>query len=219
MVPAQTTLTSVNLAVIASMGQPTVSAADAPRVAIITTGDELARPGEPLGAAQIYDSHWLMLQAQARLALGEEGVGQRDVRTSEVALGGPLVPQAERGHAAIEVHAPHRPGVQAPHGRSDVEPLQQCGDDVRARFGRQVAHRAVAAHRPGGARHVGGDDHPPERLLELALELLAGPGDPGHMPFLVQTVATLRDLAGQQAENVASIQVEKQGARRGRPAS
>ncbi len=67
-IPAGATLTSVSMAVIASMGQATVWVARAPSVAVITTGDELAPPGSHLGEARIYDSNGPMLMSQARLA-------------------------------------------------------------------------------------------------------------------------------------------------------
>jgi len=72
--PAGTPLSSVAVAGVASMGQPTVRVAQVPSVAIITTGDELGKPGGAIGGAQIYDSNGPMLMGQARLA------GAREIR-------------------------------------------------------------------------------------------------------------------------------------------
>lgn len=72
--PAGTLLSSVAVAGVASMGQPTVRVLRAPTVAIITTGDELGAPGSDIGEAQIFDSNGPMLTGQAWLA------GAREVR-------------------------------------------------------------------------------------------------------------------------------------------
>jgi molybdopterin molybdotransferase len=53
-----------DVAVIASMGLATVPVRACPRVAIISGGDELVAPGEPLGPGQIYDSNSFAMAAQ-----------------------------------------------------------------------------------------------------------------------------------------------------------
>ena len=60
-------LTAQTLALLASQGMPEVAVGGVPRVAIISTGDELARPGERPAPGQIFESNSLMLHA---LALG-----------------------------------------------------------------------------------------------------------------------------------------------------
>ncbi len=53
-----------DVAVIASMGLATVPLRRPPRVAIVSGGDELVAPGEPLGPGQIYDSNSFAMAAQ-----------------------------------------------------------------------------------------------------------------------------------------------------------
>lgn len=53
------------LALITSQGFPSVNAISAPRVAVISAGNELRQPGEPLGIAEVFDSNRPMLSALA----------------------------------------------------------------------------------------------------------------------------------------------------------
>lgn len=62
-IPRRTRLTPEHIGVLASMGFTRVSVLRPPRVALIATGSELARPGEPLQPAQVYDSNSYVLAA------------------------------------------------------------------------------------------------------------------------------------------------------------
>ena len=66
--PAGSVLTSVGIASAAAVGVAEVVVPSAPTVAVVTTGDELAAAGAPLGPAQIHESNGVMLEALARLA-------------------------------------------------------------------------------------------------------------------------------------------------------
>jgi molybdopterin molybdotransferase len=65
-----TRLDAASLGLLASQGQATVSAHRRPRVAIVTTGDELRGAGEPLPEGAIYDANAPMLAAQVESAGG-----------------------------------------------------------------------------------------------------------------------------------------------------
>ncbi len=56
------------LGVAASVGRPALACARRPRVALVVTGDELTRPGDPLGPGRIYSSNAYTLAAQIERA-------------------------------------------------------------------------------------------------------------------------------------------------------
>ena len=71
--PAGSVLGPAHLGIVASLGQPTVTVVRRPRVAVISTGDELVPPGEPLAVGQIRDSNRPMLMALVAQAGCEAG--------------------------------------------------------------------------------------------------------------------------------------------------
>jgi molybdopterin molybdotransferase len=56
-------LSPAQLGALAAAGLASVACARRPRVAVLATGTELARPGSPLGPGQVYESNALMLAA------------------------------------------------------------------------------------------------------------------------------------------------------------
>jgi len=65
---AGTRLGATALALLAAAGQGEVLARPRPRVAVVSTGDELAEPGTPLVPGRIWESNSFMLAAAARAA-------------------------------------------------------------------------------------------------------------------------------------------------------
>jgi molybdopterin molybdotransferase len=64
-------LTPAKLAVLASLGIGSVAVRSRPRVAILSTGDELVPPGDPLRPGQIHDANSVALAAAVAEAGGE----------------------------------------------------------------------------------------------------------------------------------------------------
>jgi molybdenum cofactor synthesis domain-containing protein len=67
-VAAGDTLTAVHLGVLASIGSVDVSVVPLPRVAILSTGDEVVSPGEELAPGRVYDANATLLAAMATSA-------------------------------------------------------------------------------------------------------------------------------------------------------
>ena len=70
-VPAGSRLGPPQVGALAAAGIATLSCARTPRVAVLATGTELRRPGEPLGPGEIYESNSTLLAAQLRSAGAE----------------------------------------------------------------------------------------------------------------------------------------------------
>ena len=62
--PRGTVIGAAQIGVLASLGLAEAPAIRRPRVAILSTGDELLRPGQPLEPGKIYDSNAFSLAAQ-----------------------------------------------------------------------------------------------------------------------------------------------------------
>jgi len=63
-VASGTRLGPVQLGALAAAGVAEVACGAAPRVAVLATGTELRRPGEPLGPGEVYEANGLILEAQ-----------------------------------------------------------------------------------------------------------------------------------------------------------
>src|SRR5262245_14703723 len=61
------------IAILAALGHPEVEVSLRPRVAIISTGDELVAPGQPVGPGQVRDSNTHTIRAMIRAAGCEPG--------------------------------------------------------------------------------------------------------------------------------------------------
>ena len=72
--PAGTILGPAQIGVLASLGLASARVLRRPRVAILSTGDELVRPGEPLRPGTIYDSNAFSLASMVREIGGEPRV-------------------------------------------------------------------------------------------------------------------------------------------------
>jgi molybdopterin molybdotransferase len=94
------TLTPAKIAVLASLGIGRVAVRRRPVVAILSTGDELVGPGEPLGRGQIHDANTVALAAAVTEAGGEPLVLPRE-RDSEPLIDRALMDAARRADLIV----------------------------------------------------------------------------------------------------------------------
>ncbi|KHL69843.1 molybdopterin molybdenumtransferase [Pseudomonas flexibilis] len=81
----------IELALAASIGIGTVTVRRRPRVALLSTGDELVEPGQPLGPGQIYNSNRRLLAAwlmRLGCEMRDAGILADDLQATRAALAG-----------------------------------------------------------------------------------------------------------------------------------
>ena len=165
--PAGTELRPAHVGVLASLGLGSVRVVRRPRVAIVSTGDELTRPGEPLRPGKIYDANAFSLAAMAR----EFGALPRilDVAADTVEA---LTERIEEGLADADMLITSA-GVS--RGDFDVvkEVLAQRGEvgfwTVRMKPGKPLAFGTFAG--PGGRTvpHMGLPGNPVSAMMTFEL--------------------------------------------------
>lgn len=179
---AGTILGPPQIGLLAAIGRATVRVRPRPRVVVLSTGSELAQPGEELGSGQIYDSNSFALYAAARDA------GAIAYRV------GAVTDDAETLRATIEDQLIRADLVVTTGGVSvgayDVvkEALSSVGDEDEAGGGIDFRKLAMQPGKPQGFGSIG-PDHTP---------LLALPGNPvsSYVSFELFVRPAIRTLAG-----------------------
>ncbi|TML47299.1 MAG: molybdopterin molybdotransferase MoeA [Actinobacteria bacterium] len=142
-VEAGSVLTPARLGALAAAGIPQVRCARRPRAAVLPTGSELRRPGEPLAAGEIYEANGLILSAQLEAAgavvelmpaVGDDEAVHR--RALEHALGADVV--VTSGGVSVGPHDLVRRveaelGVEEVFWRVSVKPGKPIAFGVRER--------------------------------------------------------------------------------------
>lgn len=111
-----------DIGLLAAAGQATVKVGKRPRVALMTTGDELIEPGEPLQPGQIYNSNFYTLAALLRL-LGIESIDAGRVPDSLAETEKALRDAAQQADCIITSG-----GVSAGEEDHVRAALQRCGE-------------------------------------------------------------------------------------------
>ena len=153
-VPAGRVLRPAELGVLAAIGQAGVAVHPRPRVAVITTGNELVDAGERPGPGQIRDANIHSLTAQVRAA-------------GALPIGFPRVPDRREAVAAALAEALAGADVVLTNGGISVGDFDYIKDVLEGMGARQVFWRV--AQKPGG----------PLGLWQLQGRLVFGiPGNP-----------------------------------------
>ena len=207
-----------DLGLAASLGCVTLAVRRRVRVALVSTGDELRNPGEPLPAGCIYDSNRASLAA-ALQRLGVEVVDCGLVPDDPQALEAVFADAAARCDAVVTSG-----GVsvgEADHTRAMLARLGEVAFwKVAMRPGRPFAFGPLRRAGDGGAAaRPGADVQPLDRSAAEPAWLFALPGNP--VAALVTFYAFVRDalrvLAGADASPPMALRVRSAAAIRKRP--
>ncbi len=194
---AGTVLRPQELGVAASLGLPQLAVRQRPRVAIVSTGDEVAEPGSPRKPGQIYDSNRFSLRGSVEAAGGrviDHGVvpdlfDELQARLLEAAHGADIV--LTSGGVSVGDHDLVKAVLQEAGGIDFWQVAMQPG-------------RPLAVGRIGTAQFFGLPGNPVASMLTFALFVrpalwkLAGRRDLFPPRFHAVTVEPLRKKAGRR---------------------
>jgi molybdopterin molybdotransferase len=124
LLPAFARIGPAAMATIAGAGFAKVNAIRRPRVSVISTGDELASPGGPLKAGEIYCSNSFYIEARLR-EMGAEPVMSRIVRDDIEALKACIKEASAKSDAVISTG-----GVSAGEKDLILRALEELGADI-----------------------------------------------------------------------------------------
>ena len=185
------------IAVLASLGDGQVDVVRRPRVAVVSTGDELLRPGEPPAPGKIYDSNSWGLAALVRQYGGEPvpcGIARDSVEALTAVINGAL----ERADLLITSAGVSR-------GDFDVvkEVLANEGEiafwTVRMKPGKPLAFGRFSAPDGRAVPHIGLPGNPVSSLL--AFELFGRPAIHRLMGRAPQPRPVIRAVADEDIVN------------------
>ncbi len=190
-----TRLTARETTVLASVGVDRVEVVVRPRVAVVSTGDEIVPPGQPLGVGQVYDSNQRML-LDSVTELGCEPIGCGVVPDDERLLDATVAPLLS-GPDAVDI-------VLLSGGTSKGE------GDINATVVHSLAERSPES--PGVVVH--GVALKPGKPVLLAVvdatPIVVLPGFPTSAVFTFHEFVAplLRRLAGLSAGAVRTVRAE-----------
>lgn len=173
LLPAGILLASRHLAALAAAGLTQVAVRTRPRVAIVSTGSELAEPGEPLGPGRIPDANGVALAA-ATTAAGGKVVARARVADDPAELAARLDEARAAGAELIITSG----GISM----GDHEVVRELLEPLGARVG-------TVAMQPGGPQATGAWQGTP---------VVCFPGNPvsSQLSFELFVAPTLREIAG-----------------------